>query len=359
MTPTRILYIAYPLITVSEHSAGGAEQMLWTIEHEIAARGIHTTVAASAGSSVRGELFVTGEACSIPDDFERRNREHQDRIVEFIRKRAREGRGFDLIHDQSGSFWPRASEIDVPVLATLHLPRSFYASELFHDIPANVVFNCVSQSQARTFVDLNPVIVPNGILLDHFTPTLNDKKRLLWLGRICEEKAPHIALDMSQSAGEPIALAGQVYPFSYHQKYFEREVLPRLAQMPNAIFIDSPSAEHKRQLLREAKAVLITSQADETSSLVAMEAAASGTPVIAFRRGALPEVVKDGVTGFLVDNMEEAVAALQHVDHITPSACIAHVQENFSSRRMANDYEHLYSHLMQTINQAAQAIEAA
>jgi glycosyltransferase involved in cell wall biosynthesis len=154
-------------------------------------------------------------------------------------------------------------------------------------------------------------------------------------------------------------LAGQVYPFSYHQKYFEREVLPRLAQMPNAIFIDSPSAEHKRQLLREAKAVLITSQADETSSLVAMEAAASGTPVIAFRRGALPEVVKDGVTGFLVDNMEEAVAALQHVDHITPSACIAHVQENFSSRRMANDYEHLYSHLMQTINQAAQAIEAA
>lgn len=359
MTPTRILYIAYPLLTVSGHSAGGAEQMLWTVEHEIAARGIHTTVAASAGSSVSGELFVTGKPCSVPDDFERRNREHQDRIVEFIRKRARDGRGFDLVHDQSGSFWPRAGEISVPVLATLHLPRSFYASELFHDIPANVIFNCVSQSQACTFADLNPAIIFNGILLDHFTPTLNHKKGLLWLGRICEEKAPHIALDIAARAEEPIALAGQVYPFSYHQQYFEREVVSRLAQMPNAIFIDSPSAEHKRQLLREARAVLITSKADETSSLVAMEAAASGTPVVAFRRGALPEIVKDGVTGFLVDNIEEAVAALQHVDKIAPSACIAHAQENFSSHRMANDYERLYARMMQSRDQAARTTEAA
>lgn len=354
-----ILYIAYPLLTVSPHSAGGAEQMLWTLEHEIAARGIHTTVAASAGSSVSGDLFVTGKPCSVPDDFERRNREHQDRVVEFVGKRSREGRGFDLIHDQSGSFWPRASEVGIPVLATLHLPRSFYASELFHDVPANVIFNCVSQSQARTFTDLNPAVIPNGILLEHFTANLNDKKGLLWLGRICEEKAPHIALDIAASAGEPIVLAGQVYPFSYHQKYFEREVLSRLAQMPNAIFICSPSAEHKRQLLREAKTVLITSQADETSSLVAIEAAASGTPVVAFRRGALPEIIKDGATGFLVDSIKEAVAALQHVDRIAPSACIAHAKENFSSHRMANDYERLYSRLIEAKDQAAEKTEAA
>src|SRR5215470_9041637 len=113
----RILYVAYPLLTVSDDSAGGAEQMLWTLEREMAARGGRTTVAASAGSQVRGELFVTGEACSRPDDFERRNREHQDKIVEFIRAREREGRPFNLVHDKSGSFWPRAAEIDVLVLA--------------------------------------------------------------------------------------------------------------------------------------------------------------------------------------------------------------------------------------------------
>ncbi|HEY6249089.1 MAG TPA: hypothetical protein VI685_03960, partial [Candidatus Angelobacter sp.] len=133
----RVLYVAYPLLTVSEASAGGAEQMLWTVEREMAARGARTTVAASAGSLVSGELFVTGEPCSLPDDFERRNREHQDRVVEFVRTRSRQGRPFDLIHDQSGSFWPRAAEIDVPVLATLHLPRSFYSAQLFTNVPDN------------------------------------------------------------------------------------------------------------------------------------------------------------------------------------------------------------------------------
>src|SRR6516165_1780741 len=100
-----ILYIAYPLLTVSEESAGGAEQVLWTLEREMARRGVKTTVAASAGSRVAGELVVTGEPCRSLDDYERRNREHQERTVEFVRSREREGRPFDLVHDMSGSFW--------------------------------------------------------------------------------------------------------------------------------------------------------------------------------------------------------------------------------------------------------------
>src|SRR5437016_7658869 len=132
----KLLYIAYPLLTISERSAGGAEQMLWTLEREMCARGIHTTVAASSGSEVSGELFTTGEPCTAPDDFERRNREHHENILEFVRLRSHQGRPFDLVHDKSGSFWPRAAEIkDVPVLATLHLPRHFYSPQLFHDVP--------------------------------------------------------------------------------------------------------------------------------------------------------------------------------------------------------------------------------
>src|ERR1700733_5007915 len=128
---TRVLYIAYPLLTVSCESAGGAEQVLWTLEHEItqqemAQQGWITTVAASAGSRVSGKLFSTGEPCSQPDDYERRRAEHEDRVVEFVRQRARVGKAFDLVHDMSGSFWRRAAEIDTPVLGTLHPPRSFY-----------------------------------------------------------------------------------------------------------------------------------------------------------------------------------------------------------------------------------------
>lgn len=338
----RILYVAYPLLTVSDESAGGAEQILWTLEREMAARGAQTTVAASSGSQVSGELFITGEPCSLPDDFERRNREHQDSVVEFVRARSQQNRAFDLVHDQSGSFWPRAEEIDVPVLATLHLPQSFYSAGLFTDIPGNVVFNCVSASQVCSFTELNPAVVPNGIPLDRFEPNLGPRNGLLWLGRICEEKAPHLALEIAARASQPITLAGQVYPFSYHQQYFEKNLLPRLLQMPGAMFISAPSSEQKRALLRQSRAVLITSLAAETSSLVAMEAAASGTPVIAFRRGALPELVHNGVTGFLVDDVQEALEALEGIETIHPLDCAHYAQQNFSSGAMADGYERLY-----------------
>lgn len=350
----RILYVAYPLLQVHGESAGGAEQILWTLEREMARRSAHTTVAASAGSRVSGDLFSTGEPCTRPDDYERRRVEHEDRGVDLVRRRAREGKQFDLAHDHSGSFWKRASEIDAPVLATLHLPRSFYPVGSFDDVPANVSFNCVSESQARSFADLDALagVIPNGISLDLFDAAGdvamdNGRNGLLWLGRICEEKAPHLALEVAAHSGFPITIAGQVYPFSYHQQYFEREVSPRLRATPNTKFISAPPAELKRRLLREARAVLITSLAEETSSLVAMEAAASGTPVIAFRKGALAEVVRDGLTGYLVEDLAQAVSALRQLRNISSTACIQHARENFSAAMMAERYSDLYSHLTQ------------
>ena len=349
MVTNHILYIAYPLLTVSEASAGGAEQVLWTLEREMAGRGAVTTVAASVGSRVSGELFNTGDPCSRTDDFERRNREHQDAIIKLVCRRTLEGRRFDLVHDMSGSFWTRASEIDVPLLATVHLPRHFYPASQFENIPDNVSFNCVSESQARSFSDMKQLIgvVPNGIALDRFLPGHGDRHGLLWLGRICEEKGPHRALDIAAQANSPIVIAGRIYPFSYHQQFFAREIEPRVRAIANATWIDSPSDELKRKLLRESAALLITSQVDETSSLVAMEAAASGTPVIAFRRGALPEVAKNGVTGFIVDDMDEAVKALQRLESISCEDCARYAQTHFSSTEMAEDYQRVYSLLME------------
>ena len=211
-------------------------------------------------------------------------------------------------------------------------------------------FNCVSGSQARSFAGLDSLagVVPNGVALDCFqlgagSAADQSRQRLLWLGRICEEKAPHLALDIAERTQMPITLAGQVYPFSYHQQYFEREVAPRLRSIPNARFISAPPAELKRRLLREAQALLITSLAEETSSLVAMEAAASGTPVLAFRRGALREVVREGVTGFLVEDISQAVSALQQVGSISPEICVQHARKNFSAAQMAERYSQLMS----------------
>ncbi|HKV93421.1 MAG TPA: glycosyltransferase [Candidatus Angelobacter sp.] len=357
MPSLNILYIAYPLLTVSDESAGGAEQVLWALERELARRGVCTTVAASAGSHIAGELLSTGDPCTQLDDYERRDQEHQEAIIAFVRQRVHASQAFDLVHDMSGSFWRRAAELDVPVLATLHLPRSFYPPQYFQSVPANVSLNCVSHSQARSFSDLERLIgvVPNGIALDRFEPEHRTngngnsirRQGLLWLGRICEEKAPHLALEIAARAGLLITLAGQVYPFSYHQQYFEREIAPRLRQMPNATLITSPAFEQKRKLLREAQALLITSLANETSSLVAMEAAASGTPVIAFRHGALSEVVRDGVTGFLANDAEDASAACQHIVSLNPAACLQYARATFSSAEMADAYLQLYESVVQ------------
>lgn len=351
----RILYIAYPLLTVSGSSAGGAEQVLWTLEQEMARRGVQTTVAASAGSSAAGELFETGQPCSQPDDLERRNREHHQKILEFIRRCALESRPFDIVHDHSGNFWQQAAELEVPVLATLHLPRHFYRPELFENVSSNVSFACVSRSQAASFSDLKQMIgvAENGILLDRFVHHSGTRHGLLWLGRICEEKAPHLALEIAEAAGKPITVAGQVYPFSFHQQYFEREIAPRLQRSLGATFVESPSAEMKRKLLSSAEALLITSQVDETSSLVAMEAAACGTPVVAFRRGALPEIVHHGLTGFLANSVEEALGTLRRLSEIQSSACIQHATTHFSSAAMADCYENLYREILRRLSVTA------
>ena len=111
-------------------------------------------------------------------------------------------------------------------------------------------------------------------------------------------------------------------------------------------FIETPDFRMKRKLLSEARAVLIPSLVDETSSLVAMEAMACGTPVIGFRRGAIPEVVFDSETGFVVDDPEEMAEMVWRIGEINPYACRAHVEINHSAERMADEYEALYELVM-------------
>jgi glycosyltransferase involved in cell wall biosynthesis len=345
----RVLYIAYPLMPVAPDSAGGAEQMLNIVEREIARRGHSTVVAACGNSQAAGELVLTGAIPDEPDRFDECNREHNARVLELIRQRQLSFRPFDLVHDMSGSFWPEAWALDIPVLATLHLPRSFYPASLFDDVPPNIWFNCVSRSQARSFADLPAMlgVVRNGIDLELFPAVDNKADYLLWLGRICEEKGAHLAIRAAQLANAQLILAGQVYPFSYHQQYFEREILPHLrASASDVRWVEAPTLDQKIKLLAYSRAVLVPSLAEETSSLVAMEAMACGTRVIAFARGALPGLVAEGKTGFLVKSVEEMAAAVDRLDQINSEECRHHAEANFACGRMADEYENLYQEVL-------------
>lgn len=342
----RLLYVAYPLLPISEHSAGGAEQMLLAVEREMHARGYSTTVAARAGSRVAGELFATGEAADAPDQFERCSQEQTRRLLNFLGGDA--ARRFDLVHDMSGGFWQHAEGLPLPVMATLHLPPQLYKHANFSVVPNCVSFNCVSQAQMREFHDLPRLlgIAPNGIPVERFSGLIvpaHDREYFLWLGRICEEKGPHAALDVAHAAGVKMILAGTVYPFLYHQKYFAREIIPRLKRAGSrAKYVPQPTFAEKVDLIRNARALLITSEVNETSSVVAMEAAACGTPVVALRRGALPEVVAEGTTGFLVDNCAQMIEQLPRIDEIHPEQCRAYAMPHYSSQTMADAYEGLY-----------------
>src|SRR5689334_2811349 len=167
--PLRVLYVAYPLLPVSEHSAGGAEQILWTLEREMYARGVRTTVAACAESKIAGELFATGDQPESMDQFEECATRQMRTLIDWLRSGG--DACFDLLHDMSGCFWQHAGNIQLPVLSTLHLPRSLYKHISFAEIPANVLFNCVSQTQTSEFEDVSTNLIgvaPNGIALERF-----------------------------------------------------------------------------------------------------------------------------------------------------------------------------------------------
>jgi glycosyltransferase involved in cell wall biosynthesis len=333
---------------VSEEAAGGAEQILLALEREMVAAGHRTTVAASDGSLVAGRLLPTGGPAKTHDAYAERERHHANCVLEYLNAHSDE---FDLIHDESGSFFRHAVRCSTPVLATLHLPHSFYPDFWFNHIPSNLYFNCVSHSQARRFADLPEMlgVIQNGIAYERFPFTAEKGDYLLWLGRICEEKAPHLAVAAAQEAGVPLIVAGQVYPFSYHQQYFEREIRPLLGR--GVQLVDSPLLEQKLELLSGARALLLTSTAEETSSLVAMEAMACGTPVVAINRGAFPEIVSHGDTGFIVYDVEEMVAAVELVGEISPAACRRRVEDGFCAKRMAEEYAALYRRVLARVEE--------
>ena len=337
-----VLNVAYPLAPVRPDTAGGAEQVLAMLDRALTAAGHESLVIACRGSEVRGTLIETECPTGTWSDFVVQNvrSAYRDTIMRVVDRHRP-----DLVHLHGIDFADYLPREGVPAIATLHLPPSWYPPSVFALTRPKTYIHCVSSAQ-RSDCPEAPNILPtlkNGVS-DRFRTDVRRRSFALTLARICPEKEIDTALRASRQAKVPLLIAGQVFPYESHVRYFEEQVKPLLSAA--ARFLGPVGKRAKRRLLAAARCVLIPSNVSETSSLVAMEAAMSGTPVVAFDMGALTEIVQDGKTGFLVDNEQEMADAIAECSTIDPATCRKVALERFSENRAQAEYLRMYEDLL-------------
>lgn len=337
-----VLSIAYVFAPVGPDVAGGSEQILSALDRALVNAGHRSLVIACEGSDVAGELISIGPLPSAFTDERRLQgcKLRRRRIAHALRHWP-----IDVVHCHGFDFPEYLPPPGVPTLVTLHLPADHYPPDRLAEARLGRYFNCVSASQRRSLpanIAMLPEI-PNGVAVSRLQARHARRGFALALGRICPEKGFHLALEAAARAQVPLLIAGHVFPYQDHQKYFAREIKPRLG--PRARFIGNLDFVRKRRYLTAARCLLVPSLIAETSSLVAMEAIACGTPVVAFPVGALPEIIEPGITGFLVRDTREMADAIEAAAALDGERCRAIARRRFSLEKMVEGYFAYYREL--------------
>jgi glycosyltransferase involved in cell wall biosynthesis len=337
-----ILNVAYPLAPVGEDAVGGAEQVLTQLDRALTEAGHRSIVIAREGSRIAGTLVALPAEDGILDDAakQRAQMRHREAIISALQRWP-----VDLVHLHGIDFDQYLPPPGVPALVTLHLPPSWYRESALTPTRPGTWLHCVSHAQhaacPRTRHLLCPI--PNGIPVDQFAARHAKRGFVMSLGRICPEKGVHVAIEAAKRADVPLLVAGEVFPYEAHRRYFEQEVRPQLDATRR--FVGPIGLVRKRRLLSAARCLLVTSLVPETSSLVAREALACGTPVVGFASGALPETIEHGRTGFLVETVEAMAEAIRQAANLDPALCRAEARQRFSLDAMIKRYLELYAQL--------------
>jgi glycosyltransferase involved in cell wall biosynthesis len=336
-----VLSVAYPFAPVGPDTAGGAEQVLAALDAGLVRAGHRSIVLAQGGSNVAGRLVAVPR---LDGDL---GEERRAGLHALVRERLGDvlaSEPIDVVHYHGIDFPAYAVANGPPALATLHLPPPWYPAAIFSgDGPWLVP---VSRTQAQACPPLARLLPPieNGVPVDALQAVrLTRRGFALMLARICPEKGVHLALAAARHADVPLLIAGELFAYPDHVRYFEREVKPLLDARRR--FLGPVGFARKRRLLAAARCLLVPALAEETSSLVAREALACGTPAIAFPRGALPEAVKHGRTGFLVDDVAGMSKVIASAGDLDPETLREEARSRFRQETMVDHYLSLYAQL--------------
>jgi glycosyltransferase involved in cell wall biosynthesis len=337
----RIGLIAPPWYAVPPSGYGGIEWVVALLADGLTDRGHDVTLFAPPGSRTKARLVSPLGERLPPDSIGNPWYEASHAMSAY------EGsERFDILHDHTGPVGVSIGAlIESPIVHTLHGPFTPQALMLYSRIARHLWFVAISESQRSMGPsDLRWAgVVYNGIPIDNY-PYREDKEDVLFfLGRADEEKAPHLAIEAARRAGRQLVMCVTTKN-EREQRYWAEQVEPLLGD--DVEVHGECDQEQKADLLGRAAALLFPIQWAEPFGLVMIEAMACGTPVVAWRNGSVPEVIDDGVTGFVVDSMDGMVEAIDRVDELDPRTARAHVEERFSAAAMVAGYERAYERIL-------------
>lgn len=335
----RIGIVAPPWFAVPPDGYGGIERVVSYLADGLVELGHDVTLFASGGSRTKARLvttFDTPPSTLLGEPLVE---------AEHLAMAYCHWEEFDIIHDHTRLGLVTAAALPIPVVHTVHGPVRPEFELLFRRVADRVHMVCISGSQASEMPpEACTTVIWNALDLNDYPFEAEHGEYLLFVGRINPDKGVLPAIEMARRSGRKLIMCAKINEPDEHE-YFETVVRHELAAA-DVDFRREVSPAELGELYAGAYATLFPIQWPEPFGLVMIESMAAGTPVIAFRNGSVPEVVQDGVTGFVCENVEEAVAAIEQVGSLDRLACRQRVRELFSAPVAVAKHEALYKSLL-------------